>query len=153
MITIQNQLCYSPRPPEAYTHNNLGIGNWVKGDIQLWNLLYLSVPELDQYLDGVSVTALPSFMEQKRASYVGEVMACLDPKCPSHDHTRELLKRDPVDFVKGLVKTPFQILPTYVIHGMKWIETMRERASMLSASVAKVEAVQGNVVYAKFGRA
>jgi len=151
MITIHGQLCYSPQPPEAYAHLENGIGNWVNGDIQTWNLIYLSAPEVDLYLEGIPVHLLPMY-EEGRGRYIGDVMACTNPLCDSHVTTRELLKLRPTEFVKGLVKTAFQILPAYARHGMPWIETIRSRAAALEVPGVSIEAVQGNVVYAQFAK-
>lgn len=150
MITIREQLCYSPHPPESYVKDGQGVGGWCKGDIQLWNLIWLSTPEVDQYLDGVAVHLLPMYAEGDRARYIGHVMACLEPEVDGFERMRQMLNLEPQEFIRQFVKTSFQDSPTFLFHGMPWLETMRGRAVAATANQA-IAVARGNVIYGKFG--
>lgn len=150
MIQVRDQLCYSLHPPESYAINGGGIGLWCKGDTQLWNLIWLSTPEVDQYLDGVAVHLTPPYVDETRAKYIGHVMACLDPGYEDHVIMRQMLKLEPQEFIRAFVKTPFQDTPTFLFHGMPWLETMRGRAAAATATQA-ISVAMCKVYYPKFG--
>lgn len=51
MFYLNGQLCYSPLPPSRYGGpDGYGHGPYCGSDIQLWNLMWLSIPEVDRYL-------------------------------------------------------------------------------------------------------
>lgn len=157
MIEIDNQLCYSPRPPEAYGVGPVGHGPMAQGDIQLWNLMYLSYPRLDGYADCTTD-------EEKVAHYktfpISDIANCRvainsDTGKRLAPGLRGALRRTPHMFLEDLWRMQWEFLPMH-LGDPQWVETIQVRAKEIDAEqrVERVAAVThriGNVVNVRFG--
>lgn len=153
MIGIDGQICYSPEPPEAYTRSGLGHGLWPKGDIAMWNMMWLSFPELDGYLN--ENLTLKHMMDSIDTRKVGMVMSITEPIL---EHKliglRDSLKKMPQHFLVFADTFPWERMYVYKDLGEEWVTMMRRRANLANSEVLKVNAVEksfGNVIRGSFG--
>ena len=118
---------YSPYTPSTYTRSGEGHGEWYGLDIPKWNLVWLSVPQLDLYHDdSLSIDRIMSSIDHE---YVGTVAASLHPDLVDiYPNLRSLLSGSKSQFMTQFLKGPWSQLPAYTMYGMTWIDTMRERA-------------------------
>lgn len=156
MIQVDGQLCYSPLPPTSYGTPVLGHGALCKGDIQLWNLMYLSYPQLDQYLqDGVDHVKLVRTFDVivgagPKAALYGETNMGLFP------YLRDALKQKPSAFLNVLWTMQWPLLPM-AMHDPTWIDTIIARAAEIEGTVpvdrtSLITAKSGNITHVKFGK-
>lgn len=126
MHIINNQLCYSPQPPEAYGELGLGHGPLCRGDLQLWNLIYLSYPSMDGYLTAAD----------KRAYYrtmpIDWMAGCMSTLRGEYSKTmfptlREALQKPPTMFVDALMAMDWHLLPMQRLNPL-WINVVKNRA-------------------------
>lgn len=121
---------YSRFTLPTYTRTGRGHGEWYAGDIPKWNLVWLSVPQLDLYLENLSLETIMASIDHE---YVGTVAACVHPDVSHIFPTlREILSRPCDEFMSSFLKGPWAQLPAYEAYGMTWIDTMRERAQRKS---------------------
>ena len=135
---------YSPQAPEEYCGPGEGIGKQLRSAEMrpLWNLYWLSEPEVDRLLDH-SATAVPprldiELLQACRASLrkplpvsLWEVAAYCSPG-------------EMIHYVENVGARQF---PPYRLRGMAWCATMRERSKVYPAPARK----EGNVTYVPFG--
>lgn len=154
MITINGELCYSPQPPEAYSFPPLGHGLMCRGDIQVWNLAFLSYPELDGYLtadDKLAYTRSlpPTLLASVKAALNGENGKRIFPDL------RDALRRAPHLFLEDLWRMKWELMPMY-LDDPKWVDVIQARAAAIDTDT-RIEAVlavthrDGNVVNVDFG--
>lgn len=119
---------YSPYNPEFYRREGEGHGEWYRNDLPKWNLVWLSVPQLDLYHDPrLTVNQITSMIDHE---YVGTVTAGLNPEIEDIFPTlRKLLEMPKADFFHRFMQGPWSSLPAYNSYGMRWIDTMRSRAN------------------------
>lgn len=141
--------CYSPKPPGDY--NTLGHGPGValmsdatgrdmQGRFDLWNLVYLTFPEVDTYLTGLA--ALDYAPATRRAVEV------LDD--PSFGFVVEALRNGTLNGVATRLKNhpSFKHLELTKEYGEAWVDTALERAGELATEAT----TDGNVVHLNFRR-
>ena len=116
-------ICYSPQPPEAYAWYEGGMrhghGLWVNGDLPTWNIVWLSFPPLDAYLD-----LSPAFISISTAidpHSFGRVMSLADPELDdSFGGLREVLGKTPEEFLRFSSLFPWENVPAYELLGEPW---------------------------------
>jgi hypothetical protein len=136
MISIRGNLCYSPLPPEDYGDGMMGHGSMYGNDIQLWNLMFLSIPEVDVY---------PHSKEHARVLYneigSGPTAACIallrgEHMIEMYPNMREWLTLPPMMFVKNIkamTHGKFKTLPT-VMTIPHWLDIITMRAQQVYAN-------------------
>lgn len=142
---------YSPYPIEAYTCPTPEGRRWGLGalpalvrDKDLWNLFWLSFPNLEQYV------GWPASDYQKMPVY-----SFLLPQCeasidkPMGGRTvRHFISRLPArEFVDQVLSLGCQDLPLYIEYGASWYGTITRRALQ-----AQAQEQHENVVFVDFGR-
>jgi hypothetical protein len=122
MILVDGKPCYSPFPPDMYGKFG-GHAHYCTGDLQLWNLMWLSIPKVDDYLvPGANALEVWNSIPTK---HTGSIVACL--KMPYHSKEYPMLRAwlmcRPELFVKTLFNSPFwdklppaQIIPDWMWH-------------------------------------
>ena len=120
---------YSPYAQQFYSRNGDGPGIWFQHDIATWNLVWLSVPQLDLYHN--PLLDQQSIMATIDTWYMGVVVASLEPEVSecTYPHLRDILTYTPREsFMSTFLRGRWMDIPAYHDYGMKWIETMRSRA-------------------------
>lgn len=151
MIELDERICYSPQPPEAYARNGVGHGLWCEGRLKEWNICWLSFPAVDSYLNPSS--DIQGIVDAVNPAHWGAVMSVgqgtWDKVFPG---LSTALRLPPAQFLKHLLDGPYTMIAPYKYMGAEWIATVQERVeeSQPGAFVAAPVAV-GNVIYAKFG--
>lgn len=151
MIELDERICYSPRPPEAYSRGGVGHGLWCENRLTEWNVCWVSFPAVDQYLNPSA--DLRGIVDSINPQHWGAVLSIgqgtWDGVFPG---LRGALRQPPAVFLKHLLEGPFHLIAPYKILGDTWIATVQARVeeSQPGAFVAAPVTV-GNVIYAKFG--
>ncbi len=153
MIQVNNELCYSPHPPEYYAVGGYGHGPLCRGDIQLWNLIYLSHGGLDMY--GLDYS-LADIMGAIPFSVAGSAVALLnDERCKRFfPHARYSLRQSPRKFFDALCTMNIKSLPQSLMIP-NWLDTVTERVLMCDPAPRPLEFLthsEGNILHVKFGR-
>lgn len=151
MIRIEGQLCYSPLPPQSYGKRGAGHGILARDDIQLWNLMYISYPILDEYLK--PETDAVRMIQELPMIVIGGPRAALNGQ-----HNQELfpflrgaLKSPPLSFVQHLWTMQWPLLPM-ALHDSNWIDTVIQRANQIEREHRETTpSTVGNVTTVKFG--
>lgn len=127
MIYIDGQLCYSPEPPEVYTREDVGHGVWVHGDLPTWNLVWLSFPQLDLYLD--ETVNLADVVKSIDSDAFGKVLAAASPELEEYlEGLRPALRKVPDKFYLFAGEFDWERVIAYQALGEPWVTTMRRRA-------------------------
>jgi hypothetical protein len=129
---------YSPKPPSAYTRFGAGgIGDWYKHRPSLWNLIWLSCPVVDMYLD--AKYSSDAILQQLDIKYIGAVAATLPDitACPTPE-IEEVLQQ-PIE----LFRAKFHLMPwrntiAYSKYGQTWLNTVSERAGLEEVSGSNI---------------
>lgn len=148
MISTEEGICYSPYPRSAYMRETDGVPWGITSffdrpeDLQMWNIMWLSLPSLDDYLaeppdranwDAIS-KGLDTFLMGMllRALYDDEDRGDFgDPPI------REMLKLPPLEFMRQLRKRPYRTLSAYIEYGEVWMNTMQKRAQLSEEASGK----------------
>lgn len=142
MLMINGELCYSPFPPERYGDMSKRLCLWIlcRGDMQLWNLLYLSFPQLDRHLwDGADHKQIIHSIDTKEA---GAVVALVQGEyCTKTYNVRAMLRQTPGKFLAQLQKLDLNRLPPYK-DIPNWLQRVEQRVLTIdkSLSVRDIEA-------------
>jgi hypothetical protein len=131
MIEIKGEICYSPYPPERYGKGPLGHGPFCHGDIQQWNLIFISCGMVDRYLDPkVDVIALANAIPDH---ILGDSIAALrGANCIQLFPTlREALRLPPMQFIHEVMGMKHHALPM-VLSDPNWITNIQHRAVEIS---------------------
>jgi hypothetical protein len=138
MHIVKGELCYSSEPPERYTIGGRGHGNLAGADIQLWNLIYLSLPIVDKYLD-----PNPDIYElwcKEQIKQMGTVAALVagPASVALWPEIRISLKKSPGMFLSALQKMEWEKMPPYFLlpHWMANIEARVNRIEFGTKSMA-----------------
>jgi hypothetical protein len=137
MIHVRGELCWSPRPPEDYGKGSIGYGPSCRGDMPLWNLVYISYPMVDQYLapgaNALLVTQRMPFgaLGHALATMKGDNCRRLFPEM------RGWLQEDPTTFVERVSRMDAKRLSylPMVAFNPRWIETVTMRAADIAADI------------------
>lgn len=135
MIEIDGHLCYSPYPPHQYGKGPLGHGPFCQGDLQQWNLIWISCPAVDQYVQPKAkawdiARAIPGhFLADSIAALRGKNCLRLFPKL------RESLMLPPLQFIQEVQTMKYQHMPMYLSDPM-WLHTIQVRAVQASGDTA-----------------
>lgn len=142
MLMINGELCYSPFPPERYGDMSKKLSLWVlcKGDVPLWNMFYLTFPELDRHLwDGADHKQIIMSIDTKEAA---AVMALVQgPYCEKKFNVRAMLRQTPGKFLALLQRLDLTKLPPYK-DIPNWLERVEHRVMTIdkTLSVRDIEA-------------
>lgn len=155
MININGDLCWSPLPPEAYGESPIGHGPMCNGDIQMWNLMYLSYPQVDGYLTAGDKLA---FYQSHPISTIANVRSSLNGSESQRlfPGLRDALRRAPHLFLEDLWRMQWELIPMY-LDDKSWTDIIQVRAKEIDTNtnlerVAAVTHREGNVINVKFGR-
>lgn len=152
MIELDERICYSPQPPEAYSRDGVGHGLWCENKLREWNICWLSFPAVDGWLDPCMkpMAVVESIDATQWGSVASIGQGTWDKLFPG---LSAALRQPPAVFLKHLLDGPYHITAPFKILGDTWIETVQRRVeeSQPGVFVAAPVAV-GNVIYAKFGR-
>lgn len=163
------EILYSPYPPLHYTVQSkigpVGHGKWVEGDITKWNLAWLSIPELDNYVNNCGLHP-DQIIKSVDSQMFGSVMATVNPACEVlWPGLREALTGSPDEFLKVFRTFNWTDMPPYRENN-NWPSIMitrltsirREEPQPVSDAEQRelMEATErqviGNVIHATFGR-
>lgn len=156
MIPTSSGLIYSPKHYSLYTRDGDGVGVWVGGDVAKWNIVWLSVPSVDQYLTPLAHLEIAAGLDCR---LIGSVMALarqeMSPVMPG---LRSALLEDPNGLLNLIDRLPMKDTYAWGIGGQAWLDTLRQRIRFLtgesdvpSKDVAKAERVViGNVIHHDF---
>lgn len=126
MLYIQGQLCYSPYPLEDYGSRGVGHGLACGGDIQLWNLMYLSTPDLDKYIM-VNARADVIFKSIGIDTFACAKAMLYGQSCQQFfPHLRQALRLPPRHFYDQLLAMDWKLMP-YTQKQSDWIFSVAER--------------------------
>jgi len=155
MIQHNGSICYSPYPPLDYTGvagsgNRLGLVKYYADDPQLWNLLWLIEPRLDEYLnpsitlDGY--TALANTLDHQKFGFAQRAL--------NHDEDltafgkptlRELLTLPPREFMRKLMISNYREVALFEDYGQTIVDTMWGRARISEPGAPNAfKLIQGN---------
>jgi hypothetical protein len=138
-------LRYSPRPASAYQrywHERqlwIGVGQlpFVIESPALWNLLWLSAPEVDKVLD----EDLPTM---QMPAWINATEACQETivqNLGGAPISGLLLSLPPLKFVAKVLKHGPEGLAIYQSLGDPWIKTIKKRAKLFGADRPAIEAL------------
>lgn len=134
MLVIKGELCYSPEPPSKYGADGFGHGVMFGHDLQLWNLMYLSIPQVDDFLrPNVDAQRLYHSMPN---SHTGACVSAV--RGANHmrlfPKLRDWLKMPPVLFCTQIdkLKDRYHILAP-AVHIPEWHGTIWTRARIVEA--------------------
>ena len=145
MIFIDGQLCYSPEPPEAYTRGGQGHGLFVKGDIPMWNMVWLSFPKLDHYVnDKCGLIDILGVISPEHFGYV--MTAASEELEGSLPGLRQALTKPPDKFHAFSGTFPWESVVAYRELGEAWVTTMRRRAQQAMTLQRKVHCDVSNIL-------
>lgn len=128
MHMFEEGFCYSPLLPWSYGGHTVGHWGNCAGDLQLWNLMWLSLPSIDKYLDHTTDPA--TIWKEIPYRETGSIIATLrGPNCQKiFTDLRGVLKRNPQQFVRWIYMhkhlenfPPYHIIPN-------WLTTVEARA-------------------------
>jgi hypothetical protein len=125
MISVGGQLCYSPFPPEAYGRGPLGLGPMCKGDMQVWNLMFLSCEGIADHLGVLHDYKTISLMDRDLVACYAALAALNGPPFKAVFPTlRHLLQLPPGRFLENLFTLPgWERLPQ--VTGIPdWVDVM-----------------------------
>lgn len=105
MLSINGQLCYSPKLPDEYG-GKFGHGGVYGKDVQLWNLVYLSVPEIEMYLQP-DVDRIEVFKRIEPAHVAACLATVRGDNCKRlFPHMRRWLQLPPLMFLRSVLAIP-----------------------------------------------
>jgi len=167
--STMTEYLYSPYPPLHYTVQSeigpAGPGKWVEGDIPKWNLAWLSIPEIDNYVNncGMKPGAILKSVDPKM---FGTLMATAAAECDFiWVGLRDALTGPPDEFLKVFRTFDWTEMPPYKVNN-NWPSIMITRltsirredprpvsdAEQREPMQATERQVTGNVIHATFGR-
>lgn len=146
MVKTKHGIRYSPRPIADYAPVVDGQPTGVmqfyddERNVATWNLLWLSVPEVDGYL-----TAPPEGFKEVTRSLpslrMGLVLRAFimdDKELFGSPPLAEMLRQlPPLEFMRQLRSRPYQDLCLYDAFGEEWMATMLKRAQLSEGGVDK----------------
>lgn len=127
MLDINGELCYSPQPPHKYGKGPLGHGPFAQGDLQMWNLMWISTDQVDLYLLPKAnaweiAKSIPSYiLADAMAALRGQNCLRLFP------NLRDSLRMPPLQFVEEIYGMKYQFMPMY-LSSPTWLTTIQARA-------------------------
>lgn len=155
MIKVGGELCYSPHHPDRYGRGPVGIGPMASGDIQLWNLIYLSTINDSEYLDPSADLAV---LVEKDMRVVATSMAALKGKTCKElfPQLRSALQEHPSVFLQRLWTMPWEDLPL-VYEVPYWKDGVIDKVANIEAEaklkmMSMIRSQSGNVTHLNFGR-
>lgn len=133
MILVGSHTCYSPYPPLRYSFNGNGHGQLFHNQVPIWNLAWLSCPDLDGYLQPYQAGAIGRITNGLQ--WLPLVLATAR-NC-HRDHFPELhylLTLEPDDFLYGFEDGPWQQTTAGRVIGERWIPVLRQRVQSALAN-------------------
>ncbi|MFZ3012152.1 MAG: hypothetical protein WA045_00470 [Nitrospira sp.] len=120
--------CYSPALPLVYTLHGGGPGDWVKGDLAKWNLIWLTYAEhLEPLREGRCTMGF--FVDKVKPDDFGVVAACARPEMSSvFPGLREALTQPLPLFLHVFKNGPAAELPAEVVIP-DWSNRVLQRAT------------------------
>lgn len=151
MIELDERICYSPHPPEAYSRKGVGHGLWCENRLKEWNLLWLSFPDVDGWLNpNAKVFDLIDRINPTHWGSVASIgVGTWDEVFPG---LSAALRKPPREFLHLLLGGPYQRLGPYHMMGSSWIDTVRARIEESQPTLDKVTSTKGNTIYGNFSR-
>lgn len=177
MIELPEGICYSPYSPKDYLPtvdaDKLFFSKYAE-DLPTWNMMWLTQPALDAgidpKLDRTKWYKWTDITQALDAGLIGKMTASLKldaENVPPGMALRHLLTLQPLDFLKRLKQREWWDISMFEDPAV--MDTIESRAHLsagveyapqveialaLAASTAKesITAVEGNVVYARFGK-
>lgn len=150
-------MIYSPFHPTKYTRSGLGHGAWYKDDLAMWNLVWLSIPKIDRYLD--DSLSISEILPEIDSTYVGSVTASLDTDAVDiFPDLRRFLSLRPELFLEKFLRGPYTELRAFELYGMTWIDIICKRVQESVRICQEVspgsveEGSGGTVVHVSFAR-
>lgn len=149
MIETTTGVCYSPELPDKYGYEGFGHGPYCNGDMQLWNLVFLSIPRVDGYLEeGADIMEVWHSVPKK---HMGACVNTLRSEYVSNRYPiRHLLQMHPDLFLLALFHTPYwERLPVAntIPH---WMGIVEERVLQIGVLGGRVVAEEMSL-YGKLG--
>ena len=151
MIQLNEGICYSPKPNEAYRHYAFfpsgGLAAFFDGDLQMWNLAWLTDPAWEGCLTVKTGDEALIAMQALDAPLAGYCKRALTMEDDLEDFgtptLRSLLKLPPREFMRELTKKDMMTTLELTAHyGLPLIQTMWSRARLSQPISADVEATQ-----------
>jgi hypothetical protein len=141
MLKVDGALCYSPHVPNSYNNGKIGFGALCGGDLQLWNLAFLSCPGIDDHLNSPS-SAVAAGLVLRDLQALSAAIATLGDCSGFFPSVRDSLKKPPIAFLQDVWRLHnWEDLPQ-VLFIPNWTETVIERALQIEASTrAKISAL------------
>jgi len=144
---FSNGVLFSPTHPQTYRANGLCQVDWCEGDVASWNLIYLSLPLVDEY-----TTAKCDPQEGPKPEAWGALLALASPDLSKTlPGLRQALQTSPSEFLRVSQQLTFHGV-AFDLLGKVWVNQMKARALALSPERAKIDAMIDNVVFGKFGQ-
>lgn len=137
MMYVNNQLCYSPLHPAQYGGSMIGHGPMCQGDVQLWNLIYMSAPDVDRYIE---VGAKPAKVFKSISKDIWVTCKTLlygESTQKFFPNVRAALKETPREFYERLLGMDWKHMPpTMRIHD--WIHIVGDRVAEIEELYAPI---------------
>ena len=160
MIQLNEEICYSPKPQSAYLYPHLvkdgGLVAFFEGDLQMWNLAWLTDPLWDRCLNVQTHADALDITRSIDPALMGLVRRALTMDDDIEDFgqptLRDLLRCTPRDFMRALSAKNLMTLELTAEYGPPLIQTMWSRARRSQPITADTEATQfveramGNVI-------
>lgn len=152
MIKINGELCYSPQPPQSYIENGRrsGFGRLITSDVQLWNLVFLTMEEFD-----ASTTTEERISAEFKAYYQALAALTCHESMTACPNLRSALTKHPTVFAQELWKMDWEILPQ-VLENPEWPALVIDKIAHIEAVAKKelaamINSRDGNIVSVNFG--
>lgn len=150
MMQLNKGLCYSPKPPEAYLYPEVleggGLAAFFEGDLQMWNLAWLTDPMWDRCLNVLTLHDAQALIRGSDAALMGLVSRALTMDDDLEDFgdptLRELLHRPPREFMRVFSSKNLMTLELTATYGTPLIQTMWSRARFAQPISADADATE-----------
>jgi len=160
MIQLNEGICYSPKAPSAYLYSEIieggGLAAFFEGDLQMWNLAWLTDPMWDRCLTILTQGDALDFTRSMDAALMGLCRRALTMDDDLEDWgtptLRDLLRRPPRDFMRVFSSKNLMALELTATYGTPLVQTMWSRARLSQPTTTDtqvtefVERAMGNVL-------
>lgn len=160
MIQLNEGICYSPKPVSAYLYPEIveggGLAAFFEGDLQMWNLAWLTDPMWDHCLTVLTQHDALNLIRGMDAALMGLVKRALTMDDDLEDFgtptLRDLLRLPPREFMRQFSRKDVNALELTATYGTPLIQTMWSRARLSQPTTADiqvaefVERAMGNVI-------